>query len=162
MAEHLVDVMDSRKTVIHTFPITIEGLEISDAHYERKALEAAAYEKLVPDSELHSLTARMHISRRGPLEPFGDDRDVLAQTKMSLDQIVRDRAYLLWEEEGRAEGRADEYWHRAQKLHLQGRAHSLWEQEGRPDGRADEHMARTRQFEELGRPLQAPDPSALP
>ena len=29
MAEHLVDVMDSRKTVIHTFPITIEGLEIS-------------------------------------------------------------------------------------------------------------------------------------
>ncbi len=160
MTERLVDVMDSRKIVIHTFPITIEGLEISDSFYERKALEAAAYEKLVPDSELHSLTASMHISRRGPLEPFGDDRHVLAQTKMSLDQIVRDRAYLLWEQEGRAEGRADEYWHRAQKLHLQERAHSLWAQEGRPDGRADEHMARTRQFEGLVEGLGPPAPGA--
>jgi hypothetical protein len=149
MAERLVDVMDARNIVIHTFPIMIEGLEISDAQYERKALEAAAYEKLVPDTELHGLTAKIHISRRGPLEPFGDDREVLAQTKMGLDQIVRDCAYLLWEQEGCPEGRADEYWHRAQKLHLQERAHSLWEQENRPDGRADEHMDRTRQFEGL-------------
>jgi hypothetical protein len=161
MPERLVDVMDARKIVIHTFPITIEGSEISDAQYEKKALEAAAYEKLVSDTQLHSLTARMHISRRGPLEPFGDDRDVLAQTKMSLDQIVRDRAYLLWEQEGRPEGRADEYWHRAQKLRLQERAHSLWEQESRPGGRADEHMDRTRQFEGLERP-EAPDQTSPP
>jgi len=156
MTERLVDVMDARRLVIHTFPITIEGLEIPDSRYERKALEAAAYEKLVPDAELHSLTARMHTSRRGPLEPFGDDRDVLAQTKTSLDQSIRDRAYLLWEQEGRPEGQADEYWHRARKLHLQERAHSLWEQESRPDGRADEHMERTRHFEGLG-PLDAPE-----
>jgi Protein of unknown function (DUF2934) len=156
MAERLVDVMDARNIVIHTFPITLEGLEISDSHYERKALEAAAYEKLVPDTELHSLTARMHTSRRGPLEPFGDARGVLAQTKVSLDQIVRARAYLLWEQEGRAEGRADEYWHRAQKQHLQERAHSLWEQESRPDGRADEHMDKTRHFEGLEQP-ETPD-----
>jgi hypothetical protein len=70
MTERLVDVMDARRLVIHTFPITIEGLEIPDSRYERKALEAAAYEKLVPDAELHSLTARMHTSRRGPLEPL--------------------------------------------------------------------------------------------
>src|SRR3954464_5536468 len=107
MAERLVDGLDSRKNVIHSFPITIEGPETSDAQYEKKALEAAAYEKLVPNDQLNGLTARMHISRRGPLEPEGDDRDVLAQTKESLDQIVRERAYLLWEQEGRPDGRAD-------------------------------------------------------
>jgi hypothetical protein len=157
MAERLVDVLDSRKDVIHTFPITIEGSETSDAQYEKKALEAAAYEKLVPDNELNGLTARMHISRRGPLEPHGDDRQVLAQTKESLDQIVRDRAYFLWEQEGRPDGLADEHWQRAQEQHLQERAYTLWEQEGRPDGRTDEHLDRTREFEAL-EPLEAPDP----
>ena len=77
---------------VHTFPISIEGSEISDVQYEKKALEAAAYEKLVPNTEIHGLTARMHISRSGPLEPYGDNRHALVQTKQSLDQIVRDRA----------------------------------------------------------------------
>jgi hypothetical protein len=138
MTERLVDVLDTRKNVIHVFPIAIEGLEISDAQYAKKALEAAGYEKLVADAELRGLTARIHISRRGPLEPYGDDRDVLAQTKMSLDQIVRERAYFLWEQEGRPDGRANEYWQRAQEQHLQERAYSLWEQEGRPEGRTDD------------------------
>jgi Protein of unknown function (DUF2934) len=157
MIERLVDVLDSRKCVIHTFPITIEGLEISDAQYEKKALEAAAYEKLVPESELHGLTARMHVSRSGPLEPYGDDRHVLAQTKESLDRIVRDRAYLLWEQAGCPDERADEHWLLAQEQHLQERAHALWEQEGRPKGRTDEHLDQTREFEAL-EPLEAPDP----
>ncbi len=157
MAERLVDVLDRRENVIHTFPITIEDSETSDAQYEKKALEAAAYEKLVPNNELNGLTARMHISRGGPLEPYGDDRDVLAQTKESLDQIVQDRAYSLWEQEGRPDGRADEHWQRAQEQHLQERAHARWEQEGRPEGRADEYLDRTREFEEL-EPLEAPDP----
>jgi hypothetical protein len=157
MAERLVDVLGNRKGVIHTFPIAIEGSETSDAQYEKKGLEAAAYEKLVPNNELNDLTPRMHISRGGPLEPYGDDRDVLAQTKVSLDQIVRDRAYLLWEQEGRLDGRADEYWQRAQEQHIQERAYALWEQEGRPEGRTDEHLDRTREFEGL-EPLEAPDP----
>ena len=157
MAERLVDVLDRRENVIHTFPITIEGSETSDAQYEKKALEAAAYEKLVPNNELNGLTARMHISRSGPLEPYGNDREVLAQTKASLDQIVRGRAYSLWEQEGRPDGRADEHWQRAQEQHLQERAHARWEQEGRPEGRADEYLDRTREFEEL-EPLEAPDP----
>ncbi|HXO03843.1 MAG TPA: DUF2934 domain-containing protein [Stellaceae bacterium] len=157
MTERLVDVLGIRKNVIHTFPITIEGSEISDAQYENKALEAAAYEKLVPDSELHGLSARMHMSRSGPLEPFGDNRPVLAQTKENLDHIVRDRAYLLWEQEGCPDERADEHWQRAQEQHLHERAHALWEQEGRPEGRTDEHLDRTREFEAL-EPLEAPDP----
>jgi DUF2934 family protein len=157
MPERLVDVLDSRKVVIHVFPITIEGSENSDAQYEKKALEAAAYEKLVPNNDLSGLTARIHISRGGPLEPYGNDREVLAQTKASLDQIVRDRAYSLWEQEGRPDGRADEHWQRAQEQHLQERAYTLWEQEGRPERRTDEHLDRTRKFEEL-EPLEAPDP----
>src|SRR5437763_16482301 len=100
MAERLVDVLDRRENVIHTFPITIEGSGTSDAQYEKKALEAAAYEKLVPNDELSGLTARIHISRGGPLEPYGNDREVLAHTKASLDQIVRGRAYSLWDQEG--------------------------------------------------------------
>jgi hypothetical protein len=157
MAERLVEVLNKSKGVIHVFPITIEGSEISDAQYEKKALEAAAYEKLVPDAELDSLTARMHVSRRGPLEPYGDDRHALVQTKEGLDQIVRDRAYLLWEQDGRPDGRPDEHWQRAQEQHLHERAYALWEQQGHPEGRTDEHLDRTREFEALD-PLEAPDP----
>jgi hypothetical protein len=38
----------------------------------------------------------------------GTDRD--------LERRIRERAYLLWEAEGRPDGRADEYWHRARGL----------------------------------------------
>ena len=41
------------------------------------------------------------------------------------------------------------HWQRAQEQHLQERAHARWEQEGRPEGRADEYLDRTREFEEL-------------
>ena len=33
-----------------------------------------------------------------------------------IEQNIRMRAYLLWESEGRQEGRADHYWHRASEL----------------------------------------------
>ena len=32
------------------------------------------------------------------------------------EQLIRERAYLLWEAEGRQDGRVDEYWHRAREL----------------------------------------------
>ena len=32
------------------------------------------------------------------------------------DRRIRERAYYLWEAEGRQEGRADKYWHRAREL----------------------------------------------
>jgi Protein of unknown function (DUF2934) len=89
----------------------------------------------------------MHVSRGGALEPYGDDRDVLSQTKQGLDQVVRERAYFLWEQEGCPEGRADEYWHRAHDQHLREHAYMLWQQESCPEGRADEYWHRTREFE---------------
>ena len=90
----------------------------------------------------------MHVSRGGPLAPFGDPHGVMAETKAALDQVVRERAYMLWEEAGRPKGRAAEFWHRAQHQRFCERAYAIWEREGCPEGRADEHWYRTRSFEE--------------
>jgi len=148
MAERLVDVLDSRKTVLHTFPVTVGGPDApSDAQYEDKASKAAAHAQLVPDAELPSLTTRMHVSRGGALAPYGDDSDVMSQTKKALEQAVREHAYFLWQEDGCPVGRADEYWQRAHDQHLRERAYVLWQQEGCPDGRADEHWRLTEEFQ---------------
>jgi hypothetical protein len=149
MAERLVDVLGSNGMVIHTYPITLDksGGDVSDAEYQAKALEAAAHGQLVPDAELGSLTARMHLSRGGPMQPYGDEISTTSETKLGLEQAVRERAYFLWEQEGRSEGRADEYWHRALDQHLRGRAYVLWQQEGSPKGGADEYWHRLREFQ---------------
>ena len=111
MAERLVDVLNQKGTVLHTFPVSVRASEPvpSDTKFEEKALSASAHAQLVPTGELESLSARMHVSRGGPVTPYGDSHDVLMETKIGLDRIVRECAYLLWEQEGRPEGRADEY-----------------------------------------------------
>ena len=148
MTERLVDVLDSRKTVVHTFPVTLSGPDVpTAAQYEDKALQAAAYAQVVPDDDLPRLTTRMHVDRGGALAPYGDGRDVTSQTKRNLEQAVRERAYFLWQGDGCPEGRADEYWQRADEQHLRERAYTLWQQEGCPEGRADEHWRLTRQFQ---------------
>jgi hypothetical protein len=40
----------------------------------------------------------------------------MSEADRDLERRIRDRAYLLWEAEGKADGRADEYWHRAREL----------------------------------------------
>jgi hypothetical protein len=148
MTERLVDVLDSRKTVVHTFPISLGAPDAQGAaQYEDKALQAAAYAQVVPDDDLHSLTARMRVSRGGPLAPYGDDRNVMSQTKQNLEQAVRERAYFLWLAEGCPDGRADAHWQHAQDQHLRERAYTLWQQEGCPEGKADEHWRLTQQFQ---------------
>lgn len=136
MEKRLVDVLDSNGLVIHTYPITLDesGGAATEAQFKAKALEAAAHGQLVPDVELGSLTARMHLSRGGPMQPYGDEIRTDSETKPGLEQAVRERAYFLWEQEGRPEGRADEYWHRALDQHLRERAYVLWQQEGSPEG----------------------------
>ena len=75
MAERLVDVLDSSGAVIHTYPVTLdESAEAADeTAYKSKALEAAAHGRLVPDSELGTWTARMHVSRGGQMALYGDN-----------------------------------------------------------------------------------------
>jgi hypothetical protein len=149
MPKRLVDVVDSSGAVIHTYPITLGDLgdDPNDAEYKAKALEAAAHGRLVPDSELGGLTAKIHFDRGGQLAPYGDDISSGSETKIDLMHSVRERAYLLWEQDGSPDGRADEYWHRAVDQHLRERAHVLWEQAGRPEGGADEYWRRIREFE---------------
>jgi hypothetical protein len=93
MAERLVDVMNSNKTVLHTYPITIRAPNITpnDTEYKAKAMKAAAHAQLVPDANLNDLTTRMHVSRGGALAPYGDDRGMLSETKQGLDQVMRER-----------------------------------------------------------------------
>lgn len=50
---------------------------------------------------------------------------VLAETKAGLDQVVRERAFLLWEQAGRPDGRADGFWYQAQYRRLCERAYAL-------------------------------------
>jgi hypothetical protein len=149
MVERLVDVLNHNGAVIHTYPITLaaSGSDADDAKYEAKALEVAANGRLVPDAELKNLTARMHVSRGGQMAPYGDNLAASSETKVGLEQAVRERAYLLWEQEGRPEGRAEEYWHRALDQHLRERAYVLWQQEGSPEGLADEYWRRILDFE---------------
>jgi hypothetical protein len=147
MPERLVDVEKQGANVLHTFPVTISPPAEEEA-FKQKALEAAGNAKLVPNEELESLNAKMHVSRGGQLTPYGDPHGVLAETKAGLDQVVRERAYLLWEQAGWRVDRADDFWHQAQHQRFCERAHALWEREGCPEGKADEHWFRTRAFAE--------------
>ncbi|SAL84214.1 hypothetical protein AWB67_06621 [Caballeronia terrestris] len=89
----------SRGSVLHTYPVTLgeSGNTAEDSDYQAKALEAAAEGRLVPDAEPGTLTARMHTSRRGQMAPYGDEVQKNSETKLGLEQAVRERAYLLWE-----------------------------------------------------------------
>jgi len=149
MKQRMVDVLNSNGAVLHTYPITLGELgdRADNAQYEAKALEAAALGRLVPDADLARLTARMHVSRGGQMAAYGDDLDQSSETKSGLEQSVRERAYALWEQDGRPDGQAEEYWHRALDQHLRGRAYALWEQDGRPEGGADQYWRRVVGFE---------------
>jgi hypothetical protein len=149
MTERLIDVLNSKGTVIHTYPVTLgePGDTVDDAEYIAKALEAAAHGALVPNAELRGLTAKIHVSRGGQLANYGDAVSSESETKQRLEQDVRNHAYFLWEQEGRAEGQADEHWQRARIEHFRRRAYALWQQEGSPEGRADEYWHRLREFE---------------
>jgi hypothetical protein len=102
MPERLVDVEKLGSKVLHTFPVTISAPAAEEEAFTEKASEAAGNAKLVPIEELESLNAKMHVSRGGQLTPYGDPHGVLAETKAGLDQVVRERAYLLWEQGGSA------------------------------------------------------------
>ena len=148
MPERLVDVKTGAR-ILHTFPITISDrtAESGDDGFKVKALEAAANATLVRDKDLDSLSASMHVSRRGALEPDRDPHGVLMETRAGLDQIIRERAFLLWEEARRPDGRAEEFWIQAEHQRRCERAYALWERTGCPKDKAEEHWFRTLDFE---------------
>jgi hypothetical protein len=113
--------LDDGGAVLHTYPLTLGELgdAADDAAYEAKALEAAAHGRLVPDNQLRRLTARIHVSRGGQMSSYGDDLQHDSETKVGLEQAVRERAYALWQQDGSPAGRADEYWTRLIKFQAQ-------------------------------------------
>lgn len=149
MVTRLVDVLNINGNVVHTFPMTLDdGLNMPDDEaYRAKALEAAANARLIPDIDLHSLTTRIHVSRGGQMEPYGDNLDSSSETKVGLEQVVRERAYLLWESDGCPQGKAEEFWDRALEQHSRERAYVLWQQQGSPEGHADKNWHQIREFQ---------------
>ena len=77
----------------------------------------------------------MTASSDMPDDPLGGDDE-------EFEEAVRQTAYFLWEQDGKPEGRAPEYWLKARERHIRQRAYDLWLSEGSPDGRADEHWRR--------------------
>lgn len=149
MTERLVDVMDRNGSVLHTYPITLEDSSQAgdDSAYIAKALEAAGYGGLVSNSELGGLSGRIHVARGGQMAAYGDEVDGASETKISLEQSIRERAYLLWEQDGSPEGFAEKYWYDALDHHMRERAYALWERAGRPEGGAEEYWHQVREFE---------------
>ncbi len=115
--------------------------------FEAKALEAACFGRLVADEELATLPARMHVARSGPLEPYGDNVPVMSETRAALVDCIREYAYFLWKNHEGACRSSTEDWLQARQQLLEERAYTLWEEDGRPANRADEYWFRTKQFE---------------
>ena len=60
-----------------------------------------------------------------------------------IEELIRERAYALWEQERRPDGRYRDHWLQAEaeiwhELIREG-AYALWKQEGKPDGRYRDH-----------------------
>jgi Protein of unknown function (DUF2934) len=118
MPERLVDVLNDKNNVLHVFPVQIEGHDApaKEADFEQEALKAAASTGIIPDSEKTKLKARPHVSRGGPLMPYGDALQTKTEQKMRLEGQIRERAYFLWQEAGCPDNQADGFWRSACKI----------------------------------------------
>ncbi len=118
MKECLVDVLNDRGTVLHVFPIAVEGQDGTPKAVDpgREALKLATLMQLAPEDGADTLHTRPHVSRGGPLTPYSDVLGLRVQKFERTEQRIRERAYFLWRQEGCPEGRADAHWHRAREL----------------------------------------------
>ncbi len=114
----LVDVLNARDTVLHVFPIPVEGEDGTPkaVNPEREALRLAALMQLVPETETAAMHARQHVSRGGQLTPYSDVLETRLQRWEQIEQRIRERAYYLWQHEGCPDNRADEHWHQAREV----------------------------------------------
>lgn len=148
MTTRLVDVLNTYGNVLHTFPVTLkeDGHPSEDA-FLAEALEAAAYSHLVPNIDLQTLNARMHVCRSGRLEPYGDNLDSNAGTIAGLDHDIQNKAYSLWNEAGRPDGQAEKHWYCALEQNRRDRAYMLWHLNGCPEDSADADWQHAVDFE---------------
>jgi hypothetical protein len=118
MPERLVDVLNDKNNVLHVFPVQIEADDapLKETVFEQEAVKAAVAAEIVPPTEAPNLKARPHVSRGGPLMPYGDALQTKQEQKMRLEGQIRERAYFLWQEAGCPDDQADEFWHRAGEI----------------------------------------------
>jgi hypothetical protein len=148
MTTRLVDVLNDYGNVLHTFPITLkESEQPENEAYMEKALEAAAYTHIAPENDLQWLNARMHATRGGQMEPYGDSLDINAGTPAGIEQEIRTQAYFLWEQEGCPDGQAEKHWYCALEQNRRDRAYMLWTLNGRPEGSAEADWQHAVSFE---------------
>lgn len=116
MKDYLVDVLNSRSTVLHVFPIAVENQDGTPkpVDAEQEALRLAAALQLAPETEV--LHARPHVSRGGQLMPYGDPSGSKDTSWQGSEQRIRERAYFLWQQDGCSDYQADEHWYQARKL----------------------------------------------
>lgn len=133
--------MGATGNVIHAYAVMLSSAD--DADFLAKGLEAAAHGQLVPDAKCQPSPREFTAA----VAAGWDQLPVGSQTRIDLNQEVRERAYHLWEQGGRTDGRSEEYWHRVMDEHLRERAYVLWQQHGSPEGRADENPRQVRDFQ---------------
>jgi hypothetical protein len=146
--EQLVDVLNDKQHVLHTYPVT-DTIPITDEEIKEKAVKAAKFTNLVPGEEAGTLTTRLHVSRRGQLQPYGNKVPADAESAERIRSDISDRAYFLWQNDIDSEKPSDYYWRIAEEEHLKIRSYTLWEQEGRsedPDA-ADRYWYSTKEYE---------------
>lgn len=89
---------------------------------------------------------------RLPQAAFSDRRlpaGVRLKRNRELAEAIRATAFFLWEQDGKPEGRAFDYWVRAKEQHLRQMAYDRWLAEGSPHGRdADIWYAVSRELDE--------------
>ena len=124
MKECLVDVLNAHDTVLHVFPVAVEGKGDTpkDTECIQEAMKIATDLQLVPESEAGGLHARMHVSRGGQLTPFGDVLEVRRQSQERAEQRIRTLAHFLWQQEGCPENQAEKHWHQAGEIEGRGSA----------------------------------------
>jgi hypothetical protein len=68
----------------------------------------------------------------------------MPETNSNSEQYVRDRAYFIWEREGRPDGRAHDHWYRAtteaSRRQLEPDDDMMWEEEKVLAGRIDVNL----------------------
>jgi Protein of unknown function (DUF2934) len=106
MQERLIDVLNDKNSLLHVFPVKAEA-PLPESEFEQEAVKAAIAAEIVSPKEAKTLRTRPHVSRGGPLVPYGD------ALQIKREQHIRQRAYYLWQADGCPNDRSDEYWHRA-------------------------------------------------
>jgi hypothetical protein len=103
MPERLVDVEKEGAKVLDTF-LYDQRPRCGRGGVQGEAIAGGGQREVGPERGTPESECQEHVSRGGQLTPYGDPHGMLADTKAGLDQVVRERAYLLW---SRGVGRMD-------------------------------------------------------